>query len=217
MTRAGADVGARVEGDSTEDDARTDKSARTQERLRAATARVLGRQGIATTRLSDIAAEAGLRAPAIYYYYKSREELIEDVIRLGQIGTEQRVTEAVESLPDGTPALDKISVAIEAHLRAIHELSDYTMAAIRNFGQMSETMQKRLRDDQRRYGKLWRSLFEQARDGGEMRDDLDLRTAQLLVIGSLNWTPEWWGESNIPIETLISTAQELARSAMIRR
>lgn len=192
----------------------TDKSARTQERIRAAAARVLTHKGIATARLGDIAAEAGVAAPAIYYYYASREELIEDVIRAGQIGTEARVTSAIEALDPDIPAIDKICVAVEAHLRALHQLSDYTTAAVRNVGQMSPEMRESMRVDQRRYGRVWKRLFEEGRDRGEIRSDLDLRTAQLLVIGALNWTPEWWAESNVPIETLVSTACDLTRRGL---
>lgn len=192
----------------------TDKSARTQERIRAAAAQVLSERGIATARLGDIAAAAGVQAPAIYYYYASREELIEDVIRLGQIGTESRVTQALDELDTDTPALEKICVAVEAHLRALHELSDYTTAAVRNVGQMPTEMRERMRADQRRYGRVWKRLFEQARDQGELRPGLDLRTAQLLVIGALNWTPEWWAESSVPLETLVTTARELTRRGL---
>ena len=194
--------------------ARGDKSAQTQERIRAAAARVLTKRGIAMARLGDIAAEAGVRAPAIYYYYASREELIEDVVRLGQVGTEQRVTSAIEDLAPETPALDKICVAVEAHLRALHELSDYTTAAVRNIGQMSEDMRDRLRVDQRRYGRVWKRLFEQARENGELRADVDLRAAQLLVIGALNWTPEWWTDSSVPLDTLVSAACKLTRQGL---
>ena len=192
----------------------TDKSARTQERIRAAAARVLSERGIATARLGDIAVAAGVQAPAIYYDYASREELIEDVIRLGQIGTETRVTQAIEDLDAATPALEKICVAVEAHLRALHELSDYTTAAVRNVGQMPTEMRDRMRADQRRYGRVWKRLFEEARDQGELRPGLDLRTAQLLVIGALNWTPEWWADSTVSLDTLITTACELTRHGL---
>lgn len=192
----------------------TEKSAKTQERIRTAAARVLTQRGIATARLGDIAAEAGVQAPAIYYYYGSREELIEDVIRQGQIGTETRVTQALEELDPGTAALDKICVAVEAHLRALHELSDYTTAAVRNVGQMPTAMRERMRADQRRYGRVWKRLFEEARDHGELRADLDLRSAQLLVIGALNWTPEWWADSKVPLETLVTTACTLTRRGL---
>lgn len=192
----------------------TEKSAKTQERIRSAAARVLSEKGIATARLGDIAAEAGVQAPAIYYYYASREELIEDVIRAGQIGTETRVTAAVEALDPDIPAIDKICVAVEAHLRALHQLSDYTTAAVRNVGQMSPDMRESMRVDQRRYGRVWKRLFEEGRERGEIRPDLDLRTAQLLVIGALNWTPEWWADSPVSLETLVSTACELTRRGL---
>lgn len=192
----------------------TDKSAKTQERIRAAAARVLTERGIATARLGDIAEAAGVRAPAIYYYYASREELIEDVIRQGQVGTETRVTQALAEVDPQAPALDKICVAVEAHLRALHELSDYTTAAVRNVGQMPAEMRDRMRADQRRYGRVWKRLFEQARDQGELREDLDLRTAQLLVIGALNWTPEWWADSSASLDTLVTTACELTRRGL---
>lgn len=192
----------------------TGKSARTQERIRAAAARVLTQRGIATTRLSDIAEEAGVRAPAIYYYYASREELVEDVIRQGQVGTETRVRQALDELDPSTPPIEKICAAVEAHLRALHELSDYTTAAVRNVGQMSTEMRERTKADQRRYGRVWKRLFEEARDAGELRSDVDLRTAELLVIGALNWTPEWWADSSVSLETLIETACALTRRGL---
>lgn len=191
-----------------------DKSAQTQERIRAAAARVLTERGIATARLGDIATEAGVQAPAIYYYYASREALIEDVVRQGQVGTEQRVTSVLDALDPTTPAMDKICAAIEAHLRALHELSDYTTAAVRNIGQMSQEMRERLEADQRRYGRVWKKLFEEARDAGELRQDVDLRTAQLLALGALNWTPEWWSATSVPLDTLVSTAVALMRQGL---
>jgi len=214
-TRTGSSArGAEVPTVETPARALTDKSARTQERIRAAAAQVLTERGMASARLGDIAAVAGVQAPAIYYYYASREELIEDVIRQGQIGTETRVTQALDELDEQTPALDKICVAVEAHLRALHELSSYTTAAVRNVGQMPEQMRARMQADQRRYGRVWKRLFEQARDQGELREGLDLRAAQLLVIGALNWTPEWWADSSVSLDTLVATACELTRRGL---
>src|SRR4051794_35543136 len=51
------------------------KSRRTRERILDAAAHVLSRKGYAGTRLGNIAEQAQLQAPAIYYYWPSREEL----------------------------------------------------------------------------------------------------------------------------------------------
>jgi TetR/AcrR family transcriptional regulator, cholesterol catabolism regulator len=51
------------------------KSARTRSRILDAAAHVLSVKGYAGTRLSDVADYAELQAPAIYYYFASREDL----------------------------------------------------------------------------------------------------------------------------------------------
>ena len=54
------------------------KSARTRQRILDAAAHVLSRKGYAGNRLADVAEHAELQAPAIYYYFSSREELVEE-------------------------------------------------------------------------------------------------------------------------------------------
>ena len=59
------------------------KSARTRERILDAAAHVLSRKGYAGTRLSDVADQAEIQAPAIYYYFPSRDDLVEEVMWSG--------------------------------------------------------------------------------------------------------------------------------------
>ena len=58
------------------------KSAATRVRILDAAAQVLSAKGYAGLRLTDVAAQAEIQAPAIYYYYASRDELIEAVTHL---------------------------------------------------------------------------------------------------------------------------------------
>jgi hypothetical protein len=51
------------------------KSARTRERILYAAAHVLSRKGYAGTRPSDVADQAEIQTPAIYYYFASRDDL----------------------------------------------------------------------------------------------------------------------------------------------
>jgi AcrR family transcriptional regulator len=182
------------------------KAARTRERLLDATARVLSRKGFAGTRLSEIAEVAGVQAPAIYYYYASREQLIEEVIRRGQERTRDHVEKSLAALPDDAPAMRKIRTAVEAHLRSLVEMSDYSTAAARNIGQMPDDMRKRLVAAQAEYGSVWRVLFEEARERGEIAPDLDLHAAQLLIIGALNSAPEWWNPRRVNLDDVVATA-----------
>lgn len=89
------------------DEVRDAKSVRTRKRLLDSTAYVLSRKGFAETRTSEIAKRAGLQAPAIYYYFSSRDELIAEVIWVGmnEVRTEARAV--VASLPDDASPLDR--------------------------------------------------------------------------------------------------------------
>ncbi|HEY0506964.1 MAG TPA: TetR/AcrR family transcriptional regulator [Blastococcus sp.] len=190
------------------------RAARTRERLLDAAARVLSRKGFAGTRLSEIAEVAGVQAPAIYYHYASREELIEEVLRRGQERTRAHVEEVLAALPADASGMTRICAAVEAHLRSVLELSDYSTAAVRNIGQMPDDMRKRLVAAQAEYGSVWRVLFEEARERGEIAPDLELHTAQLLVIGALNSAPEWWNARRVPLEDAVATALAITRRGL---
>src|ERR1700757_4610421 len=120
-----------------EDEIAESKSALTRARILDAAAHVLSAKGYAGLRLTDVAAEAEIQAPAIYYYYASRDELIEEVMWAGIADMREHVAGALRELPADTPPLDRLLAAAEAHLRHALAISDYTTASIRNAGQAS--------------------------------------------------------------------------------
>src|ERR1700747_1774095 len=115
----------------TDEEVAESKSALTRARILDAAAHVLSVNGYAGLRLTDVAAEAEIQAPAIYYYYASRDELIEEVMWAGIADMREHVLAALTELPDDTPPLDRLLAAAEAHLRHALEISDYTTAFIR--------------------------------------------------------------------------------------
>jgi AcrR family transcriptional regulator len=190
------------------------KSARTRQRILDAAANVLNRNGYAGTRLSDIAELAQVQAPALYYYFASREELIEEVVTLGMARALTHVTETLDALAPGASGLDRICAAVGAHLEVVLRLSDYASAAIRYGPQLPSDMRERQLAEQRAYGGVWRTLVEQARAGGELHPDLDTTAARMLVIGGLNWATEWWNPQRHSLRTVIATAQLIARQGL---
>jgi TetR/AcrR family transcriptional regulator, cholesterol catabolism regulator len=190
------------------------KSARTRSRILDAAAHVLSVKGYAGTRLSDVAEYAELQAPAIYYYFASREDLIEEVMYSGIAEMRKHLQGVLDALPPDTSPMDKILAAVEGHLRHQLELSDYASATIRNTGQIPERLRARQLKEDAGYGRIWRRLFDEARASGQIRDDLDVRLAQLLVIGALNWSAEWFDPRRSSVDTIVSNAQVLVRNGL---
>lgn len=190
------------------------KSARTRMRILDAAAQVLSDKGFAGMRLTDVAEVAQVQAPAIYYYFASREGLIEEVMWVGLADMREFLLRALQAAPDDATALDRILVAVEAHLRHELEISHYTTAAIRNSGQLPDAIAERHQAEQRKYGVIWRDLVRAANEAGELRDDLDPYVAQMLVMGTINWTVEWWKPGRVSIERVVANAQTYVRHAL---
>jgi len=190
------------------------KSARTRVRILDAAAKVLSRKGYGGMRLSDVAQVADLQAPAIYYYFDSREDLIEEVMWVGIADMREHLTRILDALPPGTPAMDRILVAAEAHLRHELEISDYATASIRNAGQVPDKIRKRQLAEEARYGEIWRDLMSSAAAEGTLRADLDPYIAQMLVLGSLNWTAEWWSPKRGKVDLVVANAKSFIRHAI---
>jgi AcrR family transcriptional regulator len=192
------------------------KSARTRERLLDAAAAVLARKGFSGTRLSDIAELAQLQTPAIYYYYPSREQLIEEVMYTGAAAMHQYLVAALDALPaDSTPS-DRIAAAIEAHLRNELQLSDYSHAIIRNANQLPPEINERALAEVTAYNEIWRALIEDLRAAGQLRPDITPALARMLILGALNWATEWWRPDQGAIEPLIATAQSMLLHSLRR-
>jgi AcrR family transcriptional regulator len=190
------------------------KSAQTRRRILDAAAHVLSAKGYAGLRLNDVAAHAELQAPAIYYYYPSRDDLIEEVMWAGIADMREHVIAALDGLPSHVSALDRLLAAVEAHLRHELEISDYTTAAIRNAGQVPLTIRKRQILEEQRYGEVWRRLINDMARSGELRADLDLYIAQMLVLGALNWAVEWWDPRRGSLDSVVSNAQSFVRHGL---
>lgn len=190
------------------------KSALTRARILDAAARLLSTKGYAGLRLTDVAAHAEIQAPAIYYYYSSRDELIEEVMWSGIADMREHVANALDELPDGTAPLQRLLTAVEAHLRHALQISDYTTASIRNAGQVPVEIRKRQILEEERYGEIWRRLINDLARDGQLRPEFDCYITQMLVLGALNWAVEWWHPRRGSLEAVVANAQLLIRHGL---
>jgi AcrR family transcriptional regulator len=190
------------------------KSERTRERLLAAAATTLSRLGYAGMRLVDVGEEAGVQAPAIYYYWQSREQLIEEVITVGTVRLREFVKAALADAPSDASALDRIDIAVEAHLRQLMSESAFAHAVIRNIGQVPDSIRTQQIVEERAYARIWKKLFADAKSSGELRSELEPDVAQLLIIGLLNWATEWYSPKRTSLDAVVATAQSIVRNGV---
>lgn len=169
----------------------TPKSERSRDLILQSAAQLFRRQGFSATTLRQIAARAKIKAGSIYYHFDSKDEILEEVLDLGL----RHVFETVKNAVDHAGKVSerrRIGLAIEAHLTALLETSDFTSANIRIYGQLPEHLKKPHRPLRRAYAEYWDRLFLNARQAGELRADIEVVPLRMFVLGALNWTIEWF-------------------------
>jgi len=187
----------------------------TRDRLLRAAAVVLSRRGYTEARLGEIAAAAHLKAPAIYYHFAGRDDLITAALREGQVLVRQHVLAALDTLsPDAGPE-EKVLTAIDAHLRVELELSEFANAVVRTAGHVPPHVRVELEGEITAYHDVWRDLLADAERAGRLRPGLDLSVARMLVLGALNWAAEW-RTPQISVAEVTETASVLVRGALFR-
>lgn len=184
---------------------RISKADATRQRILDAAAALFGDRGYNGTTMRQIAKRAGIDASSAYYYFQSKELILDEVLRIGIQAVFEAVEKAVAALPDTASHRERISVAVEAHLNTLLKYSVYTSANIAIFGQLSANAQNRNRELRRRYADYWVTLLEAARDAGEIAQTTDLSLLRLLLLGSLNWSLQWYDPKQKSISDIAGT------------
>lgn len=184
---------------------RTSRGALKREQILDAAAKVFARRGYTSTTLAEIAEEVGSAgAGSLYYHFKSREHLVEEVLRRGVRIAFEQSRGAVAALPGSASPLERLKAAIRAQMLAVVVLSDYARATVRSTGQVPSEVWARINADFRRYGKFYDELIAAAVESGEVDAKIDRSALRMLIAGAINWAPEWFRKSGT------SSAEEVA-------
>jgi AcrR family transcriptional regulator len=158
----------------------------------ATAARLFRERGYAETSLRDIAALVGIKAGSIYYHFASKEEIATEVMNEGIRVVSDAVTEALTALPRSAKPPDRLRCAIDAHLSALLEASVFTSAHIRIYGYVPAEVRKAAAKARAGYDGVWKSLLDELSASGHIRRGTDLTLLRLAILGTLNWSLEWY-------------------------
>jgi TetR/AcrR family transcriptional regulator, cholesterol catabolism regulator len=167
------------------------KSEETRQRILDAAARLFRKEGY-SVRLADVAEAAGVKTGSLYYHFKGRDDLVDEVLSLAMEKLGQYVQQELALLPDSATPLDRIKAAITADARMALEVSDYSAANTRIFPIISGEMRKMHYIRHQKHGELINALLEEAEAAGQLRPGLDLPIIRMLFLGAIAWTGEWY-------------------------
>ena len=149
---------------------------------------LFAQRGFAGTSLKDVADAVGLSRPAIYYYFPSKDALLEELLA-GVTVSAARILDSVEKRSDLTP-IQKIGAAAHDLVMWVTERRLHFIAIDRSENELPAPILARHREAKRRVLGGMMRLIEDAVASGEARA-VDSRVTAFSIIGMCNWTA-WW-------------------------
>jgi AcrR family transcriptional regulator len=155
--------------------------------LTRAAARLFAEKGYHGTSTADLAESLGVQKGSLYAHIESKADLLWEVAREGAAAFHA----ALDAVPDDGPAIERIRAALRGHLRVVAEQLDVATVFTREWRYLQGERRDQFLAERRRYEERVRALFQEGRERGDLRTDLDDATAALLALSAVNWAYTW--------------------------
>jgi TetR/AcrR family fatty acid metabolism transcriptional regulator len=174
----------------------TDRSIAQEEKRRQileAAVRVFARSGYHTSRVGDIAEEAGVAHGLLYHYFAGKEAVLEAVFR----ETWGELLEAVHAVEEaGEPAQEQLRQVAAIVLRSWKRRPDVVRVLVREIAR-SPDLHKRFDELGGLFAAIER-IVARGQAEGRFRDDLDPRLASWIFYGALEEILTGWVLGRLP-------------------
>lgn len=159
-----------------------------QQEIFAAALHLFQAKGYHGTSMQDLADAMGMQKASLYYYIRSKEELL---VRVCERGTGAFTNELSEIVDSDLPAPEKLQRAIECHLVALCEQLDLFTVFLREQKFLGDAQKKKLRGEGKHHAELLAAILEQGVASGEFRA-VNITVTALAIVGMCNWLYEWY-------------------------
>jgi TetR/AcrR family transcriptional regulator, fatty acid metabolism regulator protein len=152
-----------------------------------AAVRVFARKGYHSSRVGDIAEEAGVAHGLLYHYFRSKEELLETIFR----ETWRDVLDAVRAVDEtDETARDRLAGVAKILLRAWRRDPDLVRVLVREVTRGSH-LQRGIDEIDQAFAGLER-IIARGQEDGEFRADVDPRMVSYVFYGALEEILTGW-------------------------
>jgi TetR/AcrR family transcriptional regulator, cholesterol catabolism regulator len=148
------------------------------------------RRGYRATTMRHIADAAGILAGSLYHHFKSKEEILREVMLES---TSQYVHELEALLSSKQPTAKKIEAAI-LHRLELYQQQGMALGVVLQTDKttLQEEMFSEMRDLGARIDRAWDALIIEGKKNGSLQKNLDTRAITYGIVGMLNWAHRWY-------------------------
>ena len=162
---------------------------RRQQEVVDAAARVFHERGYESTSIQDIADNLGILKGSLYYYIRSKEDLLNEIlwgVHDDALANIQRVEEVKGD------ALQKVRAFITLHITFNIENLVKMGVFFHDFRSLSKERRQRIIEARDLYDKILRDLIADGQREGLVCPDVDPKMASMAALGMCNWIYQWY-------------------------
>jgi TetR/AcrR family transcriptional regulator, cholesterol catabolism regulator len=159
----------------------------TRDRLAVEAARMFAQRGYHGTSVSDLAAALGIQKSSLYAHISGKADLLAEIALAGAAAFHA----ALDALPDGAAAGERLELALRAHLAVVESQLDVATVWLQEWRYLTGEARDVFLRERHRYEERIRDLFEAAVRSGDLRRDLDVDDATLVFLSVANWAYTW--------------------------
>jgi TetR/AcrR family fatty acid metabolism transcriptional regulator len=164
-----------------------------RQQLLDAAVRVFAREGFHTSRVGDIAEEAGVAHGLLYHYFRSKDEVLATIFRENWRQLLERFHQ-VEGSPE--PAAEQLRGVAKILLRTWRNDPDLVRVMVREVAR-SPHLQGQVEEIREAFATIQR-IVERGQERGELRAELDPRLVSWIFYGALEELLTGWVLGELP-------------------
>ncbi|MFI5070259.1 MAG: TetR/AcrR family transcriptional regulator [Terriglobales bacterium] len=160
-----------------------------QEILRTA-ARLFQQQGYDGTAMNDIAAALKLSKGGLYHHFKSKDEILFDLMNQAMDITEERVIKVARGISDPE---DRLRAVIRLHIGVVLSQSDWEITVMLHENHpLAPPLRKRINGRKKDYIHFVENLVAEVQRKRGSQSMVNPRAAAFALLGMMNWIYQWY-------------------------
>lgn len=175
--------------------------------------RLFSRKGYKGTTLEDLTKSFGVSRPSIYYYYKSKMEILSE---LHSQGFNEARVELDEILKSDLPTKEKFRKILEAHTKNLAQDPELHKIFYLDEVEMPVKLRREIRKRRRSYTE---SIIDEYKKGIKegIFKEIDPKMVVYLLLGSCNWLTMWYSPNkNIEPEKIVDYLMALLSEGYVK-
>lgn len=160
---------------------------------------LFGTYGYQKASMRDIARRIGITQAALYYHFKSKEEILFTIL---ERSVNNLYFQLKSLFMEDLEPVEKLRHVIMQHMLTIRDYRDESKIIIEDKRHLSEDLLKQVKEKEKTIFNLYKSHLKEMQKTGKIKE-CELTVITFSILGMINWLYHWYRpDKALPIERI---------------